>query len=92
MGGMAVTHEVRSRFGLAGDPSPPVVILLDRSADGFLAKRAGADGWLVKPFTTRDVRQVIADALEATAVARAGPVSPEGEPDLEADPTAAGAR
>ncbi len=89
MGGMAVTHEVRSRFGAAGAASPPVVIMLDRSADGFLAKRAGADGWLLKPFTARDLREVIANAMESTAVSRPEAATPMGEPGP--DPTAVGA-
>ncbi len=37
--------------------------MLDRAADGFLAKRAGADGWLVKPFTARDLREALAEAM-----------------------------
>jgi DNA-binding response OmpR family regulator len=30
-------------------PYVPVLMLLDREADVHLAKRSGADGWLVKP-------------------------------------------
>ncbi len=65
MGGMAVTRDVRARFGMAGEPSPPVVMLLDRAADGFLAKRAGADAWVVKPFTSRQLRDALDRALPA---------------------------
>ena len=75
MGGMAVTRDVRARFGMAGESSPPVVMLLDRAADGFLAKRAGADAWVVKPFTPRQLR----DALDR---AMAAPPAPVGE-DVE---------
>lgn len=57
MGGMAVTRAVRDST-LDGDSRPPVVLLLDRDADAFLAGRSGADGWLRKPFS--------ADALRAT--------------------------
>jgi DNA-binding response OmpR family regulator len=32
------------------------VLLLDRAADSFLARRAGADEWLVKPFDAREFR------------------------------------
>ena len=63
MGGMAVTRDVRSRFGLAGESPPPVVMLLDRAADGFLAKRAGADGWVVKPLTSRQLRDALDRAM-----------------------------
>ena len=34
----------------------PILLLLDRSADAFLAKRAGADDWLIKPFSPQDLR------------------------------------
>jgi CheY-like chemotaxis protein len=39
---------------------PRLVILLDREVDGFLAKRAGADAWVVKPFSDHDLRQAVA--------------------------------
>jgi CheY-like chemotaxis protein len=81
MGGMAVTRDVRARFGMAGEPPPPVVMLLDRAADGFLAKRAGADAWVVKPFTARQLR----DALDR---AMAGPPEAVGE-DAEGVPSPA---
>jgi len=59
MGGMAVTRDVRDRDALAGREFTPVVILLDRAADAFLAKRAGAAGWVVKPFTTATIREAL---------------------------------
>ena len=59
MGGMAVTRALRD--AIAGGDVPPlrIVLLLDRSADAFLAKRAGVDAHLVKPFTAQDLRRVI---------------------------------
>jgi DNA-binding response OmpR family regulator len=33
-----------------------VLLLLDRTADEFIAKRAGADRWVVKPFTAQAFR------------------------------------
>lgn len=46
MGAMAVTRAIR---GETQDRSPiPVTILLDRKADAFLAKRAGASNWVDK--------------------------------------------
>jgi len=58
MGGMAVTRAIRDAAATSGLQRPPIVLLLDRDADGFLAGRSGADAWLRKPFT--------ADALRAT--------------------------
>ena len=58
MGGMAVVRDIRATVG-AGE-MPRLVILLDREVDGFLAKRAGADAWVVKPFTDHDLRAALA--------------------------------
>jgi two-component system response regulator PrrA len=58
MGGMAVTRAIRDAAATTTGERPPIVLLMDRDADGFLAGRSGADAWLRKPFT--------ADALRAT--------------------------
>ena len=63
MGGMAVARDLRQRAALSEQESVPVVLLLDRAADGFLAKRAGADGWVTKPFTAHDLRTAIDQAI-----------------------------
>jgi DNA-binding response OmpR family regulator len=73
MGGMAVTRDVREQAGLRGREHLPVVMLLDRAADAFLAKRAGAAGWLTKPFDAHMIRAVLASAL-----ASARPPAPAG--------------
>ncbi len=54
MGGMAVVRDIRA--SIVPDQMPRLVILLDREVDGFLAKRAGADAWVVKPFTDHELR------------------------------------
>jgi len=55
MGGMAVVRMFRAAV-TAGEIRPgPVVLLLDRSADEFLARRAGADAWIIKPFAAQDL-------------------------------------
>ena len=65
MGGMAITRSLKDG-ALTGDvDSMPIVLLLDRSADAFLAKRAGADTWLVKPFTAQDLRGAVNSLLGA---------------------------
>ncbi len=57
MGGMAITRSLRDAI-LSGDiEDTTVVLLLDREADAFLAGRSGADAWLVKPFTTQQLRK-----------------------------------
>jgi CheY-like chemotaxis protein len=49
MGGVAVTMALRLDASVGRLPAVPVLLLLDRVADVHLAKRCGADGWLVKP-------------------------------------------
>lgn len=63
MGGMAVTRAVRDAFAGSRNPAPPVILLLDRDADAFLAGRSGAAGWVRKPFGASDLRQAIDTAV-----------------------------
>lgn len=59
MGGMAVVRELRAAVGNGHIPDVRMVLLLDRSADGFLARRAGADAYVVKPFTAQQLREAV---------------------------------
>lgn len=49
MGGMAVTMSLRLDESSGLLPHVPVLMLLDRRADLHLARRSGAEGWLIKP-------------------------------------------
>lgn len=49
MGGMAVSLDLRLEEGAGRLDPQRILLLLDRDADMFLARRAEADGWLVKP-------------------------------------------
>jgi len=60
MGGVAVTHSIRDT-----ESSVPVVLLLDREADAFLAGRAGASTWVTKPFTSSALRAAVTDVTGA---------------------------
>ena len=64
MGGMAVARAVRN--ALPDGQAPPVVVLLDRDADAFLAGRSGADAWVRKPFGASALRRAI-DSVAAEA-------------------------
>jgi DNA-binding response OmpR family regulator len=59
MGGMAITRSIRDL-----DDPVPVVLLLDRQADTFLAGRSGATAWVVKPFTSSALRTSVSEALQ----------------------------
>ena len=58
MGGMAVIRAIRDEVD--PDSRPRMVLLLDRSADRFLAHRAGADACVLKPIDSADLRQALA--------------------------------
>jgi DNA-binding response OmpR family regulator len=63
MGGFAIAMDVALEAG-AGRLSPtPVLVLLDRRADVFLARRTGVAGWLVKPLDPLRVRDAVAVVL-----------------------------
>ena len=49
MGGMAASLAIKEDLDHKGLSETPVMILLDRTDDTFLARRSDADGWLVKP-------------------------------------------
>ncbi len=63
MGGIAIAHDVKleesyGRIGRVG-----IIILLDRRADVHLAKRSGADGWIIKPLDTFRIRTAVEQVL-----------------------------
>ncbi len=67
MGGMAITRQLRDAMYAETIPAGVIVMLLDRQADSFIAKRAGADGWVAKPFSAQQLRATIGTAQPAQA-------------------------
>ena len=63
MGGMATCLDLRLEEGAGRLPHVPVLMLLDRRPDVFLARRAQAEGWLVKPLDALRVRKAITTVL-----------------------------
>lgn len=59
MGGVAVTMALR--LDESGDllPHVDVLMLLDRTADVFLAHRSGAEGWLIKPLDALRLKRAV---------------------------------
>jgi CheY-like chemotaxis protein len=68
-GGMAVVRDLRAAAQAAGVAPPPMVLLLDRGVDAFLARRSGADRWIRKPFTGFALRRLVG---QLTPAGRAG--------------------
>jgi DNA-binding response OmpR family regulator len=64
MGGMAVTMSLRLEESGGRLPHVPVLVLLDRRADVHLARRSGADGWLVKPLDALRLRRAVRAILD----------------------------
>ena len=62
-GGMAVTMALRLDESAGMLPHVPVIMLLDRRADVFLARRSGADGWLIKPLDPLRIKRAVAAVM-----------------------------
>ena len=62
MGGMAVTLELRLEASYDEMLPTPVLLLLDRRADVLLARRSGAEGFVIKPLDPLRLRRAV-DAL-----------------------------
>jgi len=73
MGGMATCMHLHLEAGAGRLPRVPVLMLLDRDPDVFLARRSEADGWMVKP-------------LDAFRLRRAATALLAGERWTEGDP------
>lgn len=64
MGGVAMSLDIRADEGMGRLPVTPILLLLDRRADVFLARRAKADGFLVKPIDAIRLRKAVRALLD----------------------------
>ena len=82
MGGMAVASHLRAETLMERLPDMAILMLLDRQADVFLARRSDADGWLVKPLDSFRLRRAAkallagGDYHEPSLVDTVPPVAP----------------
>ena len=67
MGGMAACLAVRQEEDMGRLERRPVIMLLDRDADEFLARRSSADAWLVKPINPMALARLVASTLADAA-------------------------
>ena len=84
MGGMAVSLDLRLEESGGRLPHVPILILLDREADRFLARRSTADAMLVKPIDAGTLRRTVKNLLAAEEARKAAeaaetPAGPEEE-------------
>jgi DNA-binding response OmpR family regulator len=63
MGGVAVSLDLRLEEGAGRLGHVPILLLLDRRADVFVARRAQVDGWLVKPVEPIRLRRAVQTLL-----------------------------
>jgi len=85
MGGMAICLELRNEESYGAAEPVGVLMLLDRRPDVFLARRSGAEGFVVKPLDPVRVRTAVRAILRGEeyeddslrpATVRAGTVPP----------------
>jgi DNA-binding response OmpR family regulator len=56
MGAMAICSDLRNEESYGASDHTPVLMLLDRRPDVFLARRSGAEGFVLKPLDPQRVR------------------------------------
>jgi len=89
MGGVAVALDIRLEVDAGRLQAVPVLLLLDRRPDVFLARRSGVEGWLVKPLdplrVRRAVRAMLAGNLWPDATYAPDPIAvPFGSDSIDA--------
>ena len=57
MGGMALTMDLRLDY--SSGANVPILMLLDREADVHMARRSGANGWIIKPLDALRLRKAV---------------------------------
>jgi DNA-binding response OmpR family regulator len=83
MGGMATCMSLRLEEGAGRLARRPVLMLLDRRDDIFLARRCDADGWVLKPLDALRLRRAADALLEGGEFHDGGDVAPGvGVPEL----------
>jgi DNA-binding response OmpR family regulator len=63
MGGIAVALDLRLEADAGRVEARPVLLVLDRRPDVFMARRSGADGWVIKPLDPIRLRKAVAALL-----------------------------
>ena len=86
MGGMAVALDLRLEESGGRLPHVPILLLLDREADRFLARRSAADAMLVKPIDAGTLRRTVKTLLAAEEERKAAEAATAGPPETTAGP------
>jgi DNA-binding response OmpR family regulator len=74
MGGMAITMDLRLDNSSGALPNVPILMLLDREADVHMARRSGANGWIIKPLDALRLRKAVNAVVAGGCYAEGVPV------------------
>ncbi len=85
MGGMAISLALRNDESVGTVPRVPILMLLDRRADVYLAQRSHADAWLIKPLDALRLQRAALAAIEGDGIFEGVPVEPVVEPESSDD-------
>ena len=93
MGGMAISLALRNDESIGTAPPTPILMLLDRTADVYLAQRSHADAWLIKPLDALRLKRAARAAIDGEGMFEGVPSEPvdaqddagEAESDAETE-------
>jgi DNA-binding response OmpR family regulator len=85
MGGMAISLALRNDESVGTLPRSPILMLLDRQADVYLAQRSHADAWLIKPLDALRLKRGAEAAINGTGLFEGVPVEPVVESAVSED-------
>ena len=86
MGGMAASIAIHQEQDAGRLGEAPVLMLLDRAPDVFLAQRSAAEGWLVKPLDAFRLRRAAQALLGGGTFTEGLPDAPAPEPSDTSSP------
>ena len=89
MGGMAITMDLRLDASSGVLPNIPVLMLLDRDVDVHMARRSGANGWIIKPLDALRLRRAVDAVVNGGCYAEGIPSPETAESTVETDESAA---
>ncbi len=89
MGGMAITMDLRLDASSGVLPDIPVLMLLDREVDVHMARRSGANGWIIKPLDALRLRRAVDAVVNGGCYAEGIPTSDTAETTVDADESVA---
>ena len=67
MGGFAVSYELKTMSDEGVIKNPIVIVLIERSADAWIAGWSRCDAWRVKPADPAEIDEIISDLVGASS-------------------------